>query len=132
MVTTALPHDESNGHRQAGKQSAEYGRGRPPAARALDDRPQDQTEAAHGEDRAERVSASGGVIMGLGDEYQCPNDAHHYDGDVDEEDRAPPELRQEETPGDRPHGNSQPDGRGPDPDCPGSLARLPVEAVDDG
>ena len=58
---------------------AEHERGRPPAVWTLDDRPQDQTEATHGEDRAERIGASGVVVMGLGDEQQGPDDSDRHD-----------------------------------------------------
>ena len=104
---------------------------RPAVHRPLDDRPEDQAEPADREQGAGRIGAPGLRAPRVGDEQRSPHQAGGDHRDVDQEDRAPPEVGEQQPPGHRADGDPQPDGAGPDADGPGPLAGVAEDVVDD-
>src|SRR5450759_2395123 len=113
----------------AAAQRAEGQWRRPRSVGGLDDRPQQQPQPGHGQQRAERVGGFGQGATGVGDKSEGGDEAGDGDWDVDQEDRSPPVVVEQEAAEDRPDRHPKPGRARPDADGPGPV---PVGGEDVG
>jgi len=93
----------------------------PPPHGRFDDGPDDGGEPGEGEHHANHVPAAAGADVGVGDEGHHPEEEAAQQGDVHEEDGAPPEVLQQETADDRSDREADGCGTGPDAERPSPL-----------
>src|SRR6202050_1299879 len=122
MGTSSFPHDEEGEDDERSRQRTDDERRGPGAVRSLDDRPEQQSDAHDRQDRTQWIGPPGLGALRIWDDKSGGYEADQDDGDVDEEDRAPPKVHQEKAPQHRPDGHPQPSRCGPDPDGAGSLS----------
>lgn len=88
---------------------------------APDDSVHQQDQTHDGQCDAHRVNLAGLRVAGVGDQDRHGDQGDHDHGDVHQEDRAPPEVLQEQSAGDRADGDAEADAARPDADGPGLL-----------
>ena len=112
-------------HGQAAEQRAEHARAQPGrAVAALHDPVDQQHQAEDGAEHADVVDPARGGVAGLRHQEERGDQADGGDRDVDQEDRAPPEVGEQQAAEDRADRDADADGGGPDADGPGPLLRL--------
>ena len=117
----ALPGDEAEGedgeHREAAHRA-----GRAPAVhRGLDDGVEQRGQGHDAEQGADGVQPTVVGVLRGGDQQRPGHDGQNHDGHVDEEDRAPPEVLEQEPAHHRAEGGAGAGETGPDGDGPGPL-----------
>jgi hypothetical protein len=126
-----LPAYEPDEHRQAAE-----ARDRDLPASAvcgeLLDGVDDPDHADQGEQHAQRVPRSGRRVLRLGDHLDPDHHEHRHDRQVDQEDRAPPEVLQQEPADDGSDGGARRCHRSPDADGEAPLPRVVEEVADQG
>ncbi len=95
------------------------------------DRVDDADHADEGEGDAGQVPGARVRVLRLGDQLDADEDEDGHDGQVDEEDRAPPEVLQEEAADDRSDGRAGGGHGAPDADGEAALARVVEEVADE-
>jgi len=92
--------------------------------RGLDDGPDQQADAADGQQRAQRVEPARPRVARLGQQPHPGDQRDDHDGHVDVEDRTPREVPQQQAAGHRPDRHGQAGYARPDADGGGALARV--------
>ena len=130
VAEPGLVPGEEGQHEQARRGGAEHVPVDPGALlAALDDAVHHQHQAGDGQQHAEVVDPARARVPRLGHEQQDRDHADRGERDVDQEDRAPPEVGEQQAADDRADGHADAHGGGPDADGPGPLPR--VEHVGD-
>ncbi|ESU47490.1 Fe2+ transport system protein B [Streptomyces sp. HCCB10043] len=117
MPAALLPADEEDQERETEGQRAERDRIQEPrpAAQALDAQ-DDAQHPGRGHQRAQYVPRAVVPAARFGQQPAAERQDHGHQRDVDQEDRAPPEVLDQEAADDRPGGGADRGDRGPHPD----------------
>ncbi len=123
-----LAQEEERQHHQSAEERDEHG-ARTPAARRRGDHPEeDAAHAGRGEHGAREVGPARHGVLGLRHDPGDADERQHHDGDVEDEDGAPPEVFQQHAAEQRAEHHAQRGDRAPASD--GGAALLGGEDVD--
>ncbi len=118
---------------RGGAQQARGERGpHEPVRGGLLDGVHDTDHADQGEGDAQQVPRAGVGVAGLGQQLRADDDQDGHHGQVDQEDRAPPEVLQQEPADDRADRRTGGGGGAPDADGEAAFARVVEEVPDQG